>query len=493
MIWWIALGLGCTSDPVAPSDSGTAQSPSTPLPTETTPETGTWDENDPVGLIELQPSEAYFGPVTVWWQQREPFDVRVEFRVGEGEWQSSPVYQGIAGINRQSIIGIPVGATAEVQLVGAGDVDFTIPADAPITTPALPAAAPVAKVSVDEPAGWADNGRYFLASINEDACSWCTGRFWVFVADRQGTVYWATRSGASKQVLFAQISTASGDHLLWDEISVGQQSQDSLIHRTYLDREIETIPAPGHHHAFVELPDGTLAWGDKRTEEGEAITELRPGSDELHTVWTCQTDWIEGSCRSNALWYDPGTNRYWFSFYTQRAIVEIDRASGTTVWSSFYGPDTTLGAPIYRFDPADTQFDWQHGVAFLDNGNLLVATDRPVGDSGDVHTLLAEYEIDREASVLREVWSYNPGEDARFNGDTRKYPNGNRMHALGARSIAYEVDDDGNVVWQVEYADGKMLGRLEFFDDLWSLMSPPPYNPRADRSDVARPGPANAP
>ncbi len=487
--WFVAALLACGAD--APeTDTG---APNSVAPEDgPTPELGTWDEDEPVGIIVVAPSDTYFGPVTVWWQQRVPFDVRIDFRVDGGEWQQSPVYQGVAGLNRQSIIGIPTGETAEVRLVGTSSVEFETPAGE-VTTPELPASFPRAEVRVDDESSWGENGRYFLTSINENSCSWCTGRYWTFIADRQGVVYWATRSTDNRQVLFAQISAASGDHVLWDEVVWTGRSRDSKIHRTYLDREIEIVDAPGHHHAFLELPDGTLVWGDKTSDEGEAITELPPGATATRTVWTCQADWVpDDGCRSNSMYFDEASDRYWVSFYTQSAIVEVDRGTGKTNWSSRFdgGP---VGPKVYTFEPSNSQFDWQHGVVFLDDGNLLVSTDRLAGVDGEVHTVLAEYEIDREQSVLRQVWSFDPGYDARFNGETNRFANGNTLHVLGARSIAYEVERSGRIVWEIEYQDGKMLNRLEFLDDLWSLMAPPAFDQRVDHEADVPSGPPTRP
>lgn len=478
MRWVIASWAACTgTEPVI--DSGSLIPTSTdPLPPEVPePELGTWDPEEPVGLVVLAPSAFALGPVTVWWQQRFAFDVRIEFRVDGGAWQASPSFQGVRGLNEQSLIGIPVGATAEIRLVGAPSVDFTVHAGS-VTTPSLPAAFPPATVSINDEAAWGPTGRYFLTSINQDACDWCDGRYWTFIADREGTVYWAIRSEAGRQVLYPQISTAGGDHVLWDELTF-LGSRDATIHRTYLDREIEVIDARGHHHAFLELPDGTLVWGDRTSKQGEAIVELAPGSREPRPIWTCTGDWVAPGCRSNSLYYDATLERYWFSFYTNGSVVEVDRSSGGTVWSSRF--DESPPSPvIYDFDPPTSQFDWQHGVVYLGDDRLLISTDREVDVEGGVHTVLAEYEIDRAEGVLREVWTFDPGYDAKFNGETRRRANGNTMHVLGARSIVYEVTRDKQIVWQIEYADGKMINRLEFLDDLWALMAPPPFGVRID-------------
>ncbi|MEM6927877.1 MAG: hypothetical protein AAF602_13175, partial [Myxococcota bacterium] len=209
--WVAASWMACGGPAEVPMDSGL---PGAPEPETFAPELGTWDERLPVGLVVTRPSTTFFGPVTVWWQQRVPFDVRIEFRLEGGTWQSSPVYQGVAGLNRQSIIGIPTGGTADVRIVGAGDVTFEA-SGCSVTTPGLPASFPRARVSASDASRWQPNGGYFLTSINQDSCSWCTGRYWTYIADRSGTVYWATRSSDNRQVLFPQISVAGGDHVLW--------------------------------------------------------------------------------------------------------------------------------------------------------------------------------------------------------------------------------------------------------------------------------------
>ena len=100
---------------------------------------------------------------------------------------------------------------------------------------------------------------------------------------------------AECRTLYATVDPITRSHFLWDEATAWSQfdlGQDSRIHRRYLDEEIEVIPTPGLHHAFVVLPDGTLAWGAQEGlfEDEETLMELAPGALEPTVLWSVH-DW----------------------------------------------------------------------------------------------------------------------------------------------------------------------------------------------------------
>ncbi|MEM6928297.1 MAG: hypothetical protein AAF602_15290, partial [Myxococcota bacterium] len=314
-----------------------------------------------------------------------------------------------------------------------------------------------------------DRDDYILTSINEVGCGWCDGPYWSVILDRRGRVVWGTRTGFGEWTLFTRLAV-DGDHVLYD-VGYQERTPTATVVRTYLDREIETIETPGMHHGFVELPDHTIAWGHRETEEEafESILERAPGSDSIREVWNCES-WFVSRCHSNALEYDPVRDVYWFSLYSSSSLVEVDRTTGELLgYSELTGPRPDLGIE-YRFDPPEAIFSWQHGPKVLDDGNLLISTD----DADRRSTRVAEYTIDRERNVLTEVWSYDSGVKVWNKGDVLRTPEGTTMHALGTSSAIYEVSPEGEVLWRITVKSRHQVGRLERIDDLYALIAPAP-------------------
>lgn len=156
----------------------------------------------------------------------------------------------------------------------------------------------------------------------------------------------------------------------------------------------------------------------------------------------------------------PETDSLLYSFYTNNSVVEVDRSSGESLWWA--------GAQEggYAFDPPDSQFYWQHGISYTAAGTLLLST------TNEGTTGVREYEVDHEASALRQVWSYDSGIEADTNGDAWRLENGNTLHLLGSAGKLAELDPDGQIVWSVDFHGERLLGRGELISDLYTLIKP---------------------
>ncbi len=308
-----------------------------------------------------------------------------------------------------------------------------------------------------------------MSSINQQSGGWVSGTYWTFVIDRQGRPIWAQAAPQGHWTLFSQVSV-TGDYFLWDEAtywSNWDSGRGSSVHKAYLDREIQEITTPGLHHAFVQLPDESLVWGSQNHGGGEALVEKANGAgddDEGTVLWTCEDDWPHsGHCESNGLFYAVDRDAFLYSFYTNNSLVEVDHATGRSSW---WAGEVRDG---YAFDPTDSQFSWQHGITYNGDGHLMVSTH---SRGGSMTTLVREYEVDHEASTLRQTWSYDANVFASTNGDAWRLPNGNTLHLLGSAGELKEVTDDGTVVWHVDWHSEKLLGRGQFVNDLYTLISP---------------------
>lgn len=480
----LAALIACTGTTTTTTTTTTPTADTAP----TTPTTPTADTSPPTPTGDTGPFTPPEGPtwslhskfdavVYVSWEQVEADDVSIEYSFDKGVWHASPVAPAKPGTNERVLVGIPYDTTADWRIVGTkGTTDVT---KNPIVTGAAPNdMPPVTFISGDEKA-WYQDGNYLLTSVNEGG-GWRTNTYWTVIMDRQGRVVWTQKAPNAAWTLFAQVAL-SGDHIMWDEASYWSTSaalkHDGLIHRQYLDDPdpFDTIDAEGLQHAWVQLPNGTIAWGSKAHGGGEAIVERAAGATDVTVVWDCVNDWPGVNfCSSNGLFYNPSRDTYLFSFYTNSSIVEIDRSDGTSRWWAGNAPNGL------DFSPEDSSVLWQHGITWTDAGTILVSSD--TNDSAR-DTMVREYTLDEKKGVLTEIWSYNPGVRAWYNGDAWRLPNGNTIHGIGAAGEIREVDAKGTTVWHVEYpetitngqvAATHMVGRVEFIEDLYALTNPTP-------------------
>ena len=451
---WAALGDGAQDPtkepdtPIDPTDPTGPTDPTDPGPQEPLATDFSWRLHD------VQP-----GFAIVSWTQSRAAEVWVEYSVDPGEWMSSPPVAGVVGENEKLIVGIPLAHSAQWRIVSADDMSE---APEPIETGPIPADLPIPRLGAALPDNWLPDGKFMLTSISEGNGGWSTnGPFWTLIVDRRGRPVWGTRTERGAWTLYAQVSV-TGDHIIYDDFSWFSPN-DATATRTYLDAEIEVIDIPGFHHAFVELPDGTIAWASRSHGGGEALVERAPGEDDVTIVWTCAQDWPEaGGCASNCIYYNEPTDSYLYSFYSNESVVEVDRSTGETLWWA-----GGVGGG-YSFSPSESHFYWQHGVSYTDEGTLLLSTHH-----GRQRTNLArEYIVDHDTRTLIEIWNYDAEAYADTNGDTWRLENGNTLHTLGSASEVKEVDANGQVVWHLDYEGTRLLGRSEFISDLYALLSP---------------------
>ncbi len=435
--------------------------------------------------------------VWVEWEQTTAEPSRVEYRVDPQElWIEAPVEPRVAGLNRQLLAGIPFSSELREPKGGGADPSglevlerqvawrvvmlddgAVVEAEDPIVPGPVNLDLPLPRVRLALAEQWSA-GRYLLVSINQEHGGWTGGRYWVVIYDRKGRPVWARRVPNGNWSLFPAVSKR-GNHLLFDESTYWASSDGgagSKIHRTYLDAPIEAFPAPGLHHAFVELPGppGTVAWGSVLPEhsDSEAIVERSP-SGALEVVWACDGRWpdVQGvACESNSLHFDGSLNRYLMSFATAGSVVEISRATGEALWWAGDHPDSLA------FDPVQSRFLRQHGVTRTPSGTVLVstesATSQPYGKTGARSTMVREYTLDEARGRLTEVWSHDSGVLASTNGSALRLGNGNTLHVLGSASQVKEIDRAGRTVWHLDFEGSRLLGRGELIDDLYPLLSP---------------------
>lgn len=416
--------------------------------------------------------------VYVSWEQSAAAPAWVEYTFEDDRWYATPRFDADAGAHEQILLGIPFGSEVRWRVVAeAGGEEVSAEGEMAVTGP-VPPGLPVGVITASEPGAWDPSGNYFLSSICQATGSWNPGNYWTFIVDRRGRPVWANVAPDEHWTIFAQLSR-DGTAILWDESTYwlnwgSNHGIGSKIHRQYLDEEIEVRPADGIVHAFVELPDGTLAWGSEFHVQGtEALVELAPGEDEATVVWTCADDY-PGSpaayCSSNGLFYEASTDSYLYSFWDESVVVEVDRASGENLWWAGGIPGG------YQFVPPTSRFDFQHGVSYTDDGTLLLHSGQGMGGGG--HGVSArEYEVDHDAETLTEVWRHESDGGGLgmgvLNGDVWRLAGGNTLHTLGSGGLVKEITPDGEEVWVLDFQSERLLGSSALIEDLYDLVSPP--------------------
>lgn len=223
----------------------------------------------------------------VWagWTQDSPGLAHVEYSFDPDEWLSSPPFQAQAGVQEQLLVGIPY----QTEVVWRVVVDDEILEGGTLQTGRVPTGLPNGTVEESIPEAWWSGGNYLLTSINQVQGGWTGGQYWTLIIDRRGRPVWAQLAPEGNWTLFPQVAL-NGREILWDEAtawSQWDQGAGSVVHRTWLDQESEVVPTQGLHHAFVQLPDGTLVWGSRYHASGtEALVERGPTAASDRVIWT---------------------------------------------------------------------------------------------------------------------------------------------------------------------------------------------------------------
>jgi hypothetical protein len=435
-------------------------------------------QHPPLGAVDVSARlhDTIGSIVVVDWVQSEKAAVHVEFSADPGIWMSSPTHTVGAGPASEPLLGAPYDADVSYRVVsddGSGPITTEV---ATIRTGELDPELPLPVVTASDPRLWGIEDRYLVGSVSEGDTTRFAQPFWIFILDRNARVVWAQKTPDTRTTLYVRVST-DGRKLLWDESTFWSdldRGANSTVHRSSLDlSDVETIATPGLHYEYVDLPDGSIVWGDlggidERLVQGN-------GTEEPTVLWTCADvrDRIGDpnyKCASNSLSWDARSDHLLLSLYTTSTVFEIDRATGEMVRWFGKTPDA------WSFDPEDSQFEWEHGVSFADDGNLLMITHEEVtGMFGGlipfgVPSIAREYALDADRETLVNVWSSDDEIIAQEGGDVHRLPNGNTLMSFGTGASLREVAADGTAAWSLDWEAERRLGRTFYISDLYALV-----------------------
>ena len=403
-----------------------------------------------------------------WWQEREGASW-VEYRVDADDWRATPVMERGQGEHEQLLLGVPYDS--KLQLRVAFEAEGTTLRGTPLAAETGPLPSQVLQPALLEadPGAWEQTGSWLLGSMNTTMPGWQSGVFYTFVLDRRGRVVWARETPRQHFTLQAKLAV-DGSSILVDENtfwSMWDFDTPSQVHRLFLDNSQGTSrEILDANHTFTELPDGRLAWW-AMPGDGEGELRVLEEDGSWRTVWSCHDFFdqheLDGSCLGNTVSWRGDDDSFLVSLALQDLVLHIDHATGQTLDS--FGQRATS----WDFDPPESGFWMQHGVAFTDTGTLLLSSHVSEDDDEGV---VREYSLDPESQVLREVWSYGVGlgVSAGLGGEALRLPGGNTLHNYGTTPRVKEITPEGTVAWDVAWPDERLLGHTSWLEDLYELL-----------------------
>ncbi|RME27366.1 MAG: hypothetical protein D6798_04725 [Deltaproteobacteria bacterium] len=457
------LAAGCSRDVDATPPMDTASG----ADTGAGPDGGATHDDSRLTAVSARLHDDIGSMVIVSWDQAEPGTSAVRYMVDPGRWHSTPPVHREAGHHEQLVLGVPYEHPVRLQVTLETDAGDRVRSSAiDLETAPWPDGLPrpVVRVHVEERTD--PSTPWLLGSVTSDGAGWGSN-WWVFILDRKGRTVWAWESPDERVTMFARPSLDGSTILVdldsyWWLFDGGAASEVARI--DIEGRELQRWPTPGLHHAFIDLPEGGIAWGGHG--ESDEYVAIVDDAGDIEQIWSCADlvgePWAF-SCITNAIWLDTATDRFLVSVVSTDSVVVLDRQSGAQL--DLYGS----GRSAWAFDPPESAFSHQHDPHLTDEGTLLVSTN---GIRRERDTAVREYELDEESHTLRQIWSFGDGEGIHADrlGTVQRLPGGNTQHGLGSAGRLREITPEGDVAWDVDWGEENELGRTTAFEDIYRLL-----------------------
>jgi hypothetical protein len=302
----------------------------------------------------------------------------------------------------------------------------------------------------------------------------------VTILDQKGEIVWYHTDDRELDFYRARLSR-DGTSVIYNAASVsGDPSDDSELVRVSLDgSSTSSISVPLLAHDFVELEDGTLSaivveYRDFEGQplRGDKIVEIAPDGTQttVWSAWNCFDPAVlkgdepaQGWTFANALDYDPGEDVYYVGMKNFSSIAKVNRASGACEWV------LGLFGSTFEFAGGSARFLHQH--QFQVRGNRIVILDNE-GSPGNESRVL-EFELDFEARVATEVWSYvaSPSVYTFVLGEPIRFDDGGTFVNWSAAGQMERLTAAGEVSWKVNTGAGYVFG--------FNTLAPSLYPPRS--------------
>jgi len=410
--------------------------------------------------------------VTVTWTTTKASQGYVEFG-NDADYGLSTNLTDSGTTHSVVLLGLHADTEAHFRVVSVSPGGAELPsADYAITTGSLPPELPALTVT-GEVQGWV--GGYQVVPIQG------TG-YAVAIIDDQGQYVWYNVLESNRNVMRALVAYDRAGLvycLATPQTSGGTDSgtppEPSVVRRISWDGyTIEDLPLENMDHDFTELPDGTYGaivvvdHDGEMPPKGDSIVEMSHDGTSTKTIWSAWDDpnleAYQDPAKSNwshanGLDYDPGEDVYYISLKELGTIVKVDRQTGQSLWYMNGFANQFTFSERSEVVPLQHQFEIQSGgILIFDNGSPERGYSRAV-----------EFTLDEDALYADQIWEYirDPSVSVFAKGDVARLSDGETQVVWSSAGEIQDVDEEGNVVWQLDTELGYAMTFVQLVDSLY--------------------------
>jgi hypothetical protein len=399
-------------------------------------------------------SEQITTVVTVTWSTPEPSVGYVEYGPTEDLGLSTPVSEDETTNHSQLLLGLTANTPYYYRVVAGDGSDAKKSAVKQVRTGYLPPGTPTPDVVGD---GLDQFLFVTVLGANNGA----------YVFNPEGKVVWYWPDDGGLQSLRTHLSRDKKSILYNAAKASGDPSPDSTIVRVALDgSESSSINVPNLAHDFLELPDGSYAaiTVDNRMVDGVevksnsivevaldgTVTEVWSAFDCFDPAVNVSSEPTQGWTLANSLDYDEDEDVFYFGTRGLSSIVRINRETYECDW--VFGAEGDIG-----FADGSAQFLHQHQFEIFDENHVIVYDNDGAGDDT---TRVVEYEVDFDAGVATEVWSFTstPPVYTPVLGEVLRMSNGDTLVDWSYAGQIERVTPDGETTWMLNTGLGYPIG-----------------------------------
>jgi hypothetical protein len=410
------------------------------------PPGGRGEDSDANRVISATIAEDVSTVVRVTWTTVEATAGYVEFGETDAYGMQTPM-TAAATEHEVLLLGLPSETEAHFRVVDEAGTS----ADQVVTTGVLPVSLPTLTAS-----GTAPTWEGFLAvPINGITHA-------VLILDNQGRIVWYYTLETEANILSA-FAAADRETVVFCQPGGTIEGVDGSVVRVAMDGSTyDILPFDSLAHHCAGLPDGTVVapvadWRDYSTYSAEQLMEVSP-EGELRSVWSAW-DWLESMEEDPAAWveanrkenswshivstdYYPETDRFLVSMKDLGTQVLIERSTGEVVWA--------LNGVLNQY----TYTDGSEGTTDVVHQMDLVGDELLLFDNGGQDregSKVERYVLSPETLEVALDWEYDP-QPSRGNyalGDVRRLDDETTQVVWSVLGLIEDVDDDGNVLWEL--------------------------------------------
>ncbi len=291
---------------------------------------------------------------------------------------------------------------------------------------------------------------------------------YLYILDADGDFVWYHELDQARVSLsVAQVPDQPA--LRFMQVNQDHELDDSVAITLGMDgQQLDSVPMEQAHHSFLAHQDGSLVWlaidVDEHEDYGDMVGDRLLRRDaatgqvsELWSSWdqleydpslTLEADFYSQGIdwtHANSLHYAPARDSYWLTLGGVDLVVEVDATSGEQL--------TVVGGDGLALWPEIEDYGDSYGPhdASWTVDDTLLIFDNHFLDPSSTSRLL-EYELDPEATLARQVWSYEGDEKwlAMILGGADRFDDGSTFAHWGTSGYLAILDESGSSSWTAQ-------------------------------------------